>query len=235
MVSFLGINEIKILGVEDKDLFSKYANSYSSLFLVLMLLSFFFSVAAIVLLFFDIENTNLLVLKIGTLIIGLILFSFLLFLYILNFKAIKQIKSCLLANDYRALLDLLQPVDGKQKSEFLSLYAATALGDLHYIEAIQPLTDVLLSTDQVSWGRRRTIAHALAKIGTIKSLRALFQAYSLYTNPERSMHMRSRFEFFHIFRTKRKVKILLTTLAKINHYEDLSDFNAKFGVFSNDF
>ncbi|MBK5114815.1 MAG: HEAT repeat domain-containing protein [Candidatus Heimdallarchaeota archaeon] len=232
----MGINEIEILGVKDKNLLAKYSNFYHYFFFILMILFFSVCVASIVLLFFDVENYSFLASKVGLLVIGLLFFIFILVLFILNFKAVKQVKNCLRDNDYLALFDLLQPVDKKQKSEFLSLYAAAAaLGDLHYKEAIQQLTSVLLSEDQVSWGRRRAIAHALAKIGTIKSVQALFQAYYLYSNPKRSMHMRSRFEFFHIFRTKRKVKILLSTIAKINHFKDLAELNANFGLFSNDF
>jgi hypothetical protein len=234
-VEFLGVKDIEILGVKDKNLLAKYSNFYHYFFFILMILFFSVCVVSIVLFFFDVENYSFLVAKIVLLVIGLMYFVFLLVLYILNFKTVKQVRNCLSNNDSLALLDLLHPVDRKQKSEFLSLYAAVALGDLLYLDAIQELKNVLLSTEQVSWGRRRAIAHALAKIGTAKSVRALFQAYALYSNPERSMHMRSRFEFFHVFRTKRKVKILLSTIARNNHFKDLTELNANFGLFSNEF
>lgn len=95
-----------------------------------------------------------------------------------------------------------------------------------YKEAIDDLVEILLSVWKVSWGRRRAFAHALVKIGTLESVRALFYAYDLYSNPKRSMHMRSRFEFFHVYRTKRKVKILLSNIAKINQFDDLAELKA---------
>ncbi len=163
---------------------------------------------------------------------GLFLGSLTLALLIINSKATKHVKDLFNNKDYSSLIDLLSTKDKKQKSEFMSLYAALALGDLLYKEAIIDLVEILLSVWKVSWGRRRAFAHALAKIGTLKSVRALFHAYDLYFNPKRSMHIGSRFEFFHVFRTKRRVKKLLTRIALRNDFGNLDELKSWYGIFS---
>ena len=231
----MGVKEEEILGVTDKSLFSRYSNYYLYFFLVLMVLSFSGIIAAIILLILSSDLLDNLGLIVGSLCMGLFVGSFTLAMLIINSKAVRRVKDSFSNKDYSSLIDLLSTKDDKQKSEFMSLYAALALGDLLYKDAIDDLVKVLLSERKVSWGRRRAFAHALAKIGTIESVRALNQAYYLFSNPYRSMRMGSRFEFFHIYRTKRKVKILLSTIAKINHNDDLAEFNANFGIFTNDF
>ncbi|MCK5045681.1 MAG: HEAT repeat domain-containing protein [Candidatus Heimdallarchaeota archaeon] len=231
----MGIKEEEILGVSDKRLFSRHSNYYHYFFLVLIVLSFSSIITVIILLILYSDIHDNIGLIVSSLLMGLFVGSFSLAILIINSKAVKQVKFFFSNKDYPSLIELLSTKDDKQKSEFMSLYAALALGDLLYKDAIDDLVKVLLSEWKVSWGRRRAFAHALAKIGTIESVRALNQAYYLFSNPYRSMRMGSRFEFFHIYRTKRKVKILLSTIAKINHNDDLAEFNANFGIFTNDF
>lgn len=123
-VEFLGLKETEILGVKDKNLLAKYSNYYHYLFLVLMILSFSHFITAFVLFFFGVEDYSLLAIKIGALLLGLFLFVFLLVLFIFNYKAVKQVKDSFSNKDYSSLIALLSTKDNKQKSEFMSLYAA---------------------------------------------------------------------------------------------------------------